>query len=81
MNRPGSDAEIKKVFDSIDVDGTGLVEWNEFSYSLMGEKVLNFGPHADLETLDKLLIETSDIMGGLRDALIESKNVLKEILI
>ena len=61
-----------------DIDGTGLVEWNEFAFSLMGEKALNFGALADLETLDRLLVETSDIMGGLRDALIESKESDKE---
>jgi hypothetical protein len=26
LNRPGTDADIKKAFDMIDVDGTGLVE-------------------------------------------------------
>eukprot|EP00492_Amphilonche_elongata_P002330 TRINITY_DN258_c0_g1_i3.p1 TRINITY_DN258_c0_g1~~TRINITY_DN258_c0_g1_i3.p1 ORF type:complete len:338 (+),score=92.20 TRINITY_DN258_c0_g1_i3:430-1443(+) len=73
LNRPGTDEDIKKAFDAIDVDGTGLVEWNEFAFSLMGEKALNFGALADLETLDNLLIETEEVMKGLRDALFESK--------
>jgi Ca2+-binding EF-hand superfamily protein len=73
LNRPGSDEDIKRAFDQIDVDGTGLVEWNEFSFSLMGEKALNFGALADLEILDNLLQETEEVMKGLRDALFESK--------
>ena len=38
MSRPGDDNEIKQAFDVIDVDGTGLVEFSEYLFSLMGEK-------------------------------------------
>merc|ERR1712156_3809 len=66
LNRPGTDEEIKKTFDAIDIDGTGLVEWNEYAFSLMGEKAMNYGPLADLETLDGLLQETDGVMSELR---------------
>ena len=47
--------EIKQTFDSVDVDGSGLVEWAEFAFSLMGEKPLQFRTLADLEILNELL--------------------------
>ena len=53
LNRPGTEKDIKRTFDSVDVDGSGLVEWSEFAFSLMGEKALNFGALADLETVTK----------------------------
>merc|ERR1712012_222225 len=59
LNRPGGEAEMKAAFDSVDVDGSGLVEWAEFAFSLMGEKALDFGPLADLELLNELLNETA----------------------
>ena len=46
--------DIKRTFDAIDVDGTGLVEWNEYAFSLMGEKAMDFGTLTDLETIDRL---------------------------
>ena len=46
LDRPGSDADIKKAFDSVDIDKSGLIEWSEFAFSLMGEAALNFGPLA-----------------------------------
>ena len=73
MDRPGTEQDIKRTFDAIDVDGTGLVEWNEYAFSLMGEKAMNYGPLADLETLDKLLLETDAVMSELRGALLEAK--------
>ena len=44
LQRPGDDNEIKMYFDSVDVDGSGLIEWSEFAFSLMGEDANNFGP-------------------------------------
>ena len=61
LNRPGTDEDIKRAFDQIDVDGTGLVEWNEFVFSLMGEKALNFGALADLETVSNSFCEVERI--------------------
>ena len=78
LNRPGSDADIKKAFDAIDVDGTGLVEWNEYVFSLMGEKAINFGTLADLETLHNVLKESEGIMSELRGALVEAKESTKD---
>merc|ERR1711953_597874 len=54
LNRPGGQDEIKKTFDSVDVDATGTVEWSEFAFTLMGESALEFGPLADLELLNDL---------------------------
>jgi Ca2+-binding EF-hand superfamily protein len=71
LNRPGSDADIKKCFDSVDVDGSGLVEWSEYAFSLMGESALKFGPLADLELLDILLKDTEQLLQAMRDDMIE----------
>jgi Ca2+-binding EF-hand superfamily protein len=78
LSRPGIDEEIKKAFESIDVDGTGLVEWTEYVFSLMGEKALNFGALADLETLHNVLKESEGIMNELRGALVEAKESTKD---
>merc|ERR1712048_297229 len=51
LGRQGSEADIKKAFDSVDIDGSGLIEWTEFVFSLMGAKAANFGVLADLELL------------------------------
>ena len=59
MDRPGTDSDIKQAFDSVDVDGGGLVEWSEFCFSLMGERALHIGALADLELLNTLLEDTS----------------------
>jgi Ca2+-binding EF-hand superfamily protein len=59
LNRPGTDADIKRSFDSVDIDASGFLEWNEFSFSLMGEKALNFGALADLELLNIILKDTA----------------------
>ena len=32
----GGEAEMKRAFDSVDVDGSGNVDWNEFCFSIMG---------------------------------------------
>ena len=74
----GTDAEIKKAFDMIDVDGTGLVEWTEYVFSLMGEKAINFGALADLESLSMVLKESEGVMAALREALIEAKTANTE---
>ena len=74
----GTDNEIKKAFDMIDVDGTGLVEWTEYVFSLMGEKAINFGALADLESLSMVLKESEGVMAALREALIEAKTANSE---
>ena len=43
LGRGGNETEIKEVWDSVDVDGSGLIEWSEFAFSVMGEIALNFG--------------------------------------
>ena len=43
LNQPGTERDIKRTFDSVDVDGCGFCEWNEFAFSLMGEDALQFG--------------------------------------
>ena len=43
FNPPGTDEDIKKTFDAVDVDGSGLIEWTEYASSLMGEGALEFG--------------------------------------
>merc|ERR1711937_236651 len=47
LQQPGSDADIKKAFDMVDIDGSGLVDKDEFIFSIMGEKATNYGLLAD----------------------------------
>ena len=44
LNQPGSDEDIKRAFDAVDIDGSQLVEFDEFVFSIMGEAAgkLNF---------------------------------------
>merc|ERR1712096_47656 len=51
LDRPGTDKDIQDAFNMVDIDGSGLIEWSEFAFALMGEAALNFGPLADLELL------------------------------
>ena len=48
LGQPGSDDQIKQAFDSVDVDATGLVDFEEFIFSIMGEKALKYGVLADM---------------------------------
>merc|ERR1712048_783462 len=58
LDQPGTREDIKKAFDSVDVDNSGVVDWGEFVFSIMGAKASNYGVLADMETLQKLLDET-----------------------
>ena len=69
LQRPGSEKEIKQTFDSIDVDGTGFVEWSEFAFSLMGEDALKFGPLAYLQVLAAILEDTDSLLEGMKSDL------------
>ena len=40
---------------SVDVDGSGLVQWDEFEFSKMGEDALKYGLLANMERLRKYL--------------------------
>ena len=73
LGRGGNEDEIKKAFDSVDIDGSGLVAIEEFVMSLMGKKAMNFGALADLEILVKLLDETSGLLAGLQADLGDAK--------
>jgi Ca2+-binding EF-hand superfamily protein len=73
LGRGGSEEEIKTVWNSVDIDGSGLIEWTEFVFSLMGESALEFGSLADLEHLNGLLQDTSSLLASLRDDLAESQ--------
>eukprot|EP00492_Amphilonche_elongata_P002511 TRINITY_DN276_c0_g1_i2.p1 TRINITY_DN276_c0_g1~~TRINITY_DN276_c0_g1_i2.p1 ORF type:complete len:863 (-),score=234.47 TRINITY_DN276_c0_g1_i2:191-2779(-) len=66
LGRGTDEDEISKTFNSVDVDGSGLIEWNEFVFSLMGEKAMNYGVLAQLETLNNLLIDTSGLLNAMR---------------
>ena len=78
LNRPGTDSDIKKTFDSVDIDASGFVEWTEFSFSLMGEKALNFGALADLELLNTILKDTAHLLTALKDDLADSSQTNEE---
>merc|ERR1719461_1903712 len=55
LNQPGSDNDIKGAFDGVDVDRSGLVDRDEFVFSIMGPKAADFGPIADMDRLDALM--------------------------
>jgi len=49
LSQPGGEEDIKKAFDSVDIDTSGLVEWDEFVFSIMGEAALKYGTLAGKE--------------------------------
>jgi hypothetical protein len=71
LGRGGSNEDIKRAFDGVDVDGSGLVEWSEFCFSIMGEASSKYGVLADMETLERLLSNTVKEYTILRDTLHE----------
>jgi Ca2+-binding EF-hand superfamily protein len=55
LNQPGTDEDVKKAFDGVDVNSSGLVEEDEFMYSIMGEPALKYGLMADMEKVTSML--------------------------
>eukprot|EP00492_Amphilonche_elongata_P002336 TRINITY_DN2594_c0_g1_i1.p1 TRINITY_DN2594_c0_g1~~TRINITY_DN2594_c0_g1_i1.p1 ORF type:complete len:305 (+),score=98.53 TRINITY_DN2594_c0_g1_i1:158-1072(+) len=72
LNQPGGDDVIKRAFDAVDVDGSGLLEWDEYVFSIMGEAALKYGLLADMETLSGGLESTLKEVTLLKEALEES---------
>merc|ERR550519_234554 len=72
LNQPGGDDVIKRAFDAVDVDGSGLLEWDEYVFSIMGEAALKYGLLADMETLSTGLDSTLKEVTLLKEALEES---------
>ena len=73
IGQPGTDADIKKAFDGVDIDRSGLLTWTEFVFSIMGEKASKFGVLADMESLQDLLKETVTELTLLKEALNDSR--------
>jgi len=76
LNQPGSDSDIKGAFDGVDVDRSGLVDRDEFVFSIMGPKAADFGPIADMDRLDALmdgLFKLIDRHGGELASLSKTK--------
>ena len=69
MGRAGSEREIKKTFDSVDIDRSGFIDRTEFAFSLMGEKAMDYGTAADLEILSNLLSDTANLLSNLKNGL------------
>merc|ERR1712238_417090 len=63
------EADIKKAYESVDVDGSGTIDWNEFIFSIMGETATKYGVLADMEELQRLLKNTVSEYNILRDTL------------
>eukprot|EP00492_Amphilonche_elongata_P002110 TRINITY_DN2396_c0_g1_i1.p1 TRINITY_DN2396_c0_g1~~TRINITY_DN2396_c0_g1_i1.p1 ORF type:complete len:195 (-),score=42.39 TRINITY_DN2396_c0_g1_i1:71-655(-) len=55
LDQPGTDSDVKRAFDAVDINGSGLVEIDEFMFSIMGDKANKYGGLADLERLTGLL--------------------------
>jgi len=68
-SRKINDGEIKQAFASVDVDATGLVDFEEFIFSIMGEKALKYGVLADMERLKELLGNVAKEYGLLRESM------------
>merc|ERR1719494_546549 len=73
LQQPGTEKEIKGAFDSVDIDGSGMVQLDEFMFSIMGKKAMKYGPLADLEKLDKMLQSTLGDYLKLSGSLVELK--------
>ena len=71
LGRGGDEDEVKKFFDTVDLDGSGLIEWTEFAFSLMGEKAANYGALADLETLALLMDEVAGLFSSMEGSIKE----------
>jgi len=76
LGRGTNEDGIKKTF--VDVDGSGLIGWNEFVFSLMGAKAMNFGALAQLEILNDLLTDTSGLLAAMKSDL-EDANMMNII--
>merc|ERR1719499_1064417 len=55
LKQPGSERDIKSAFDSVDIDNSGLVDRDEFVFSIMGPAANDFGPIADMDRMDALI--------------------------
>eukprot|EP00492_Amphilonche_elongata_P002513 TRINITY_DN276_c0_g1_i6.p1 TRINITY_DN276_c0_g1~~TRINITY_DN276_c0_g1_i6.p1 ORF type:complete len:227 (-),score=64.66 TRINITY_DN276_c0_g1_i6:327-965(-) len=71
LGQPGDDSKIKAAFDGVDIDQSGLVEWSEFVFSIMGEAATKYGVLADMEDLERLLKNTVSEYKILRETLQE----------
>ena len=64
---------LLRCFDSVDIDGSGKVEWSEYVFSLMGEDAMMFSPMADLELLDQLIGDADKLLANLNSSMKESE--------
>ena len=71
LGQPRDHAKIKAAFDGVDVDVSGLVEWREFVFSIMGEAASKYGVLADMVDLERLLKNTASEYRILRETLQE----------
>ena len=78
MGQPEDHQKIKEAFDSVDVNHSGYVEWDEFVYSIMGEDAVNYGALADMEMLSILLDESSQIWLQMSREISHQSYMLKE---
>merc|ERR1712224_573693 len=66
-NQPGTDEDVKRAFDGVDIDQSGYVELDEFLFSIMGEACEKYHPAADMEKvagyLDKMGSEFTIVSG------------------
>jgi Ca2+-binding EF-hand superfamily protein len=78
LNQPGSEADIKRAFDLVDVDGSGLMDREEFLFSIMGEKAGNYGLLADLEAASGALDDILNNYSVIQEALAGAKGNAEE---
>jgi hypothetical protein len=63
------DDTLAKAFNSVDVDGTGMIDWPEYVFSVLGAKAANYGTLARMEILSTLLDDASGLLTSLRGSL------------
>merc|ERR1712117_75847 len=67
LGQPGTEEEVQNIFASIDCDQSGHIESTEFVFAVMGEDAMKYGALADMELLNKLLQNTSELLTNLSD--------------
>jgi len=76
LGKPGTEADMEAAFTGVDIDGSGLIEWDEFVFSLQGEEAQKYGLLADMEVMLSLLEDISTDLKVMRGERTDSQKEL-----